>query len=674
MATANILALLVRRSGRRALGTLALTATGVAVASLLILLVAASLPALDGRADRMGWRDPRQASDTEATALQVRSTEIFDGRPIDRVDLALDGGTDPERLPPPPGLRRFPAAGEVWVSPALARLLAAADDDRLDDRFPGTVTGRVGADGLAHEDELVVVVGRQAADLLTAPADPRFRYGRTQARGVVTKVAGFASTGRDQRIDGYRTLAQLAAVLVALPALLLIGSAARLAAAQRHQRLAALRLAGATPNAVVLLTAAETAAAALVGAIVAIVGYALVLGPMAHIPLAGGPWQRDQLWLGVPTLALTLVVVPLVAALCAVAGLRQVSIGPLGVSRRVRPSGMRAVRWLVAIVAWVLFAIAASSSGASVGTGPTFIALGAIIGSFAVVGPWMAWVLGVVLARVARRPPLLLAARRIADDPKGAYRAVSGVVLAGLVCGFLLVALPVLEGGGGKRSDPELTAVIRSDGHQERLAAVRARLAPVAPEAVATVEDRATDDDGVLLSVRPGRGADVDRVRTAVTDVLPYQPLETAGNDGSATEQLVADTARGSAVVAGATLLLATVATAIGAIAAVLDQRVTLTRLRLAGAPVEMLQRARRWQAALPLAVATILSVGSGAVTSLVLTEIIFDVDPGRPGPSTVLALAGIVVVGCLAGVGCAEATRPLLERSTRPDPKGASR
>jgi cell division protein FtsX len=672
MATVRILALLARRSGRRTLGTFALTGVGVAVASLLLLLVAASLPALDGRADRMAWRDPQKASDGTASVLQVRSTEIFEGRPIDRVDLALSDGTDPDRAPHPLGLRRFPAAGEVWVSPAMARLLTATADDRLDRRFPGAVAGRIGPDGLAHEDELVVVVGRRPADLLAERPDHAFEDGRPGARGVVTPVAGFATSGRDHRLDGYRTLAQLAGVLVAMPALLLIGSAARLAAAQRHQRLAALRLAGATPQAVVLLTAAETVAAALMGALVAIVGYAVVLGPMARIPLAGGPWERGQLWLGLPTLALVLVAVPVVAALCAVAGLRQVSISPLGVSRRVRPAGLRAVRWLVVVVGWVMFAVAVSRSGPGVGAGAVFLALGLIIGSFAVVGPWMTWVLGAVLARLARRPPLLLAARRITDDPKGAYRAVSGVVLAGLVCGFLLVAMPVLDGGGGEASDRVLTAVVPRHGHEERLEAVRARITPIAPEAVVDFED--IEDDLVVISMRPGREADVDRIRTAVSDVLPFQPLETAGDDGSATEQLMADIARGSTVVTVATLLLATVATAIGAIAAVLEQRVTLTRLRLAGAPLEVLQRARRWQAALPLAVATIVSVGSGAVTSLVLTELVFDVDPGRPDALTVVSLAGIVLAGCVAGVLCAEATRPLLERSTRPDPKGGSR
>ena len=64
-------------------------------------------------------------------------------------------------------------------------------------------------------------------------------------------------------------MAQLAAVLMVVPTVLLVGALARLTAAQREQRLAGLRLVGATPGLVVAVTALETALAAAVGAIAA---------------------------------------------------------------------------------------------------------------------------------------------------------------------------------------------------------------------------------------------------------------------------------------------------------------------------------------------------------------------------------------------------------------------
>jgi hypothetical protein len=46
------------------------------------------------------------------------------------------------------------------------------------------------------------------------------------------------------------------------------------------------------------------------------------------------------------------------------------------------------------------------------------------------IGPWLCLLAGRGLARVSRRVPGLLAARRIASDPRATFRAVSGVVLA----------------------------------------------------------------------------------------------------------------------------------------------------------------------------------------------------------------------------------------------------
>jgi hypothetical protein len=45
-------------------------------------------------------------------------------------------------------------------------------------------------------------------------------------------------------------------------------------------------------------------------------------------------------------------------------------------------------------------------------------------------GPWLAMAGARVLTRSARRPAALIAARRLADNPRAAYRAVSGLILA----------------------------------------------------------------------------------------------------------------------------------------------------------------------------------------------------------------------------------------------------
>ena len=53
-----------------------------------------------------------------------------------------------------------------------------------------------------------------------------------------------------------------------------------------------------------------------------------------------------------------------------------------------------------------------------------------IIVGLVIAGPWLTMAAARVMARRTSRPGALIAARRLADDPKAAFRAVSGLVLA----------------------------------------------------------------------------------------------------------------------------------------------------------------------------------------------------------------------------------------------------
>jgi TRAP-type C4-dicarboxylate transport system permease small subunit len=53
-----------------------------------------------------------------------------------------------------------------------------------------------------------------------------------------------------------------------------------------------------------------------------------------------------------------------------------------------------------------------------------------IIVGLVLAGPWLTMAAAGVTARRTSHPGTLIAARRLADDPKAAFRAVSGLVLA----------------------------------------------------------------------------------------------------------------------------------------------------------------------------------------------------------------------------------------------------
>ena len=94
---------------------------------------------------------------------------------------------------------------------------------------------------------------------------------------------------------------------------------------------------------------------------------------------------------------------------------------------------------------WTL-SMANESDGAML---PMLVSLGFLMWSPTVVGPWVTSALGGVFTKVWRKPSALLAGRRLRDDPKAAYRASAGVVLAVFAGSMALTLMPSLESEAG---------------------------------------------------------------------------------------------------------------------------------------------------------------------------------------------------------------------------------
>jgi hypothetical protein len=149
--------------------------------------------------------------------------------------------------------------------------------------------------------------------------------------------------------------------------------------------------------------------------------------------LTGQPFFPGDLSLSLADIALIAVGVPVLAVAAARLALRRVQISPLGVSRRVTPAPPRAWR-VIPLLAGLgvlgYFAAAGhpkTTGGQTLAFFPGFLLLTA---GLVIAGPWLAMTGARVLARSARRPAALIAARRLADNPRAAYRAVSGLILA----------------------------------------------------------------------------------------------------------------------------------------------------------------------------------------------------------------------------------------------------
>jgi hypothetical protein len=420
---------LTLRGGRDALARLVITATAVAVGVGLLLATLAAIHAVEAQNARYAWLNSGVPEAIAPDAVPspdplwgALSMDRYAGSRILRVDVAATG---PES-PVPPGLPRLPRPGEYYASPALRHLLALAPPDELGDRYPGRLAGTIGAAALPSPDSLIAVVGRTAANLSRLP-------GAAQVATIATESPG--GCGRCQmgtNADGMALVLSVTAVALLFPVLVLIGTATRLAAVRREQRFAAMRLVGATPGQVAVVASVESTVAAVVGTVVGFGVFALVRGPLSTVPLTGERFYPSDLALTPLDVSLVAVGVPIGASVVALVASRRVRISPLGVSRRVTPRPPRAVRLLplvagVAELTWFIGRRPYTTNGQLLAY---LTGIFLIMGGLVIAGPWLTMVGARLLARLSNRPATLLAARRLADDPRAGFRAVSGVALA----------------------------------------------------------------------------------------------------------------------------------------------------------------------------------------------------------------------------------------------------
>ena len=418
--------------GREAVVRLVIVAIAVGIGVGLLLTAVSAANAVNTQNDRYAWLDTSASSPSQtgsggasAPLRLLLTTDEFGGQTIYRADVAATGPDSPV----PPGIPQDPGPGQYYISPALSALLRNAPADELADRYPGHQTGLIGQAGLPSPDSLVIVVGRSAAQMSHLPGATEVTSFNTTppgSNGGVNRGDGLGAKGLDLVLS-------VVALALLLPVLIFIGTATRLSAARREQRFAAMRLVGATPRQISLIAAVESAVAAAAGVAIGFGLFFVLRVPLAAIPFTSQPFFPAELSLSLPDILAVAVGVPAAAAVVARLALRRVNISPLGVTRRVTPAPPRAWRVLPLLAGLAdlgFFAVhgePASNSGQVLAftTGFALIMIGLVIA-----GPWLTMTGARVLARRASRASTLIAARRLADDPRAAFRAVSGLVLA----------------------------------------------------------------------------------------------------------------------------------------------------------------------------------------------------------------------------------------------------
>jgi hypothetical protein len=530
-------------SGREAVARLIVITVAVALGATLLLATLAGTNAVQAQNSRYAWLSTATvgASGPADPAWWVVRTDYVDGAVLGRVDVAPTG----PRSAVPPGVDRLPGPGEFSASPALSALIRSTPADELGDRFPGREVGTIGPAALPGPDSLLVIVGHHPDDLAAMP-------GARQVTGVVTTDPA-SCDGCVVGMDASALNVLLAVIALALlfPLTMLIGTATRLAAARREQRFAAMRLIGATPRQVSVLAAVESTVAATLGTVLGFGLFLAVRSALAGITFTDVRFFPADLRLTVIDVAAVVVGIPVVAAVAARLALHRVRITPLGVSRRATPRPPRAWRLIpvslgVAELVYFVGRRPETTNGQlqAYMTGLALVTVGLVIA-----GPWLTMLGARITARRANGLATLIAGRRLADNPKAGFRAVSGLMLALFVTS---VATGVITTIVANRTSPHaattattdtLTRSFSSDGRPDGTPAPGADAVPPRLSTlpgvlgIRVVHEHADPDPGAWLGLvscdklppvtgfgRCAPGATVARVRTDTAEQDPIWP------------------------------------------------------------------------------------------------------------------------------------------------------
>lgn len=660
-ATALLSARLLRGGGRRDVQSVALAVVAYAVTTALLIVILGGLLGFQQRAERASaWSVTGASSVSQAGArhsgepVVAAHHEPAAGKSLSVIDIAAgSGGADAV----PPGMSSMPKPGAVYVSPALDELMRTLPDSQLRDRFP-PVAGVLSADSLPTPGSLIAVVGHEPGELASSNGSwdvlspHRFRS-FAEPSASLSVSSGTDSLGVGGSASMYYGLAWLAVVLMAVPLVTLGGAAARLGVSRRNARLAALRLAGATPGQVVGMTAAESMVHAFVGACIG-AALSIILLPVAGVVrFQGSGFGFAGLWIGALPMLGVIVGVALLAGISAVIGLRRVAVSPLGVASRTTPPGISWKRGLVFVAVLIAWNVAARSPG-QFGISMLLIALACVFAVIGVIGPWLISLMAGIRARTASDAPTLLAARRLLDDPKAAWRGVAGLAMAGFVAAVVSV-MPALTSAV---DDPPPTVSISTSGApaaHDLAAGVRAELDDAGLSAQVT-----SSGDSIRIAPAEHTPAAVDAVTTAAVKAAPDSPVTSNTTRAASDDELLPDIRTGVLFTLFVTFVIAASSVGIAQAASTLDRRELYGLMRLAGTELRVLNAVRFKTTLWPLLLTVAVSAGLGLfVMSPLLGALV-------TRPSGLLMLAGCLAAGIALVLAASAASRPILRDVVR--------
>ncbi|MFB7500281.1 ABC transporter permease [Streptomyces sp. NPDC056161] len=434
--------------GREGWTRLLLTAVGVGLGVTLLLLATAVPNALDVRHQRSEDR----VDYTFATTVPPRADNtvvVADVNTTYRERDVLGRLLDPEgpRAPLPPGLTRYPAKGDMVVSPALRDLLASDDGGLLRERLPYRIVGTIGESGLVGSHELAYYAG---------------------ADGLAPKING-SSVGRIHAFgDPHPTPTPSDPILVLLilvvfvallmPVAVFIATAVRFGGERRDRRLAALRLVGSDTRMTRRIAAGEALAGAVLGLVLGAVFFLIARQAAGSVEVFDISVFPSYLNPSPALVVIVAVAVPAAAVLVTLLSLRGVVIEPLGVVRTARPTRRRLWWRLLLPLAGLAMLYPMIGQGRDNGSFNQILVVGGVLLLLVGITALLPWVVEAVVARLGSGPVAWqLAVRRLQLSSGNAARLVNGIAVAVAGAIALQMLFAGVQGDYTEQSGKDLT-------------------------------------------------------------------------------------------------------------------------------------------------------------------------------------------------------------------------
>ncbi|MFC3582738.1 FtsX-like permease family protein [Streptantibioticus rubrisoli] len=394
-----------------------LTAVGVALGVMLLLVAAAVPTMLTNHSDRQYASEPEYA--TGGTRPAANTMLVKGANTTFRQDRISGHLLQPEgpNPPTPPGVHRLPGPNEMVVSPALARLLNAPGSELLRQRLPYRIIGTIGQQGLSAPSDLSYYAGTKA---LSSTQDSFYR------------INHFGMKRESSPLDPILILLIVMVLVVLLmPVMVFIGTAVRFGGERRDRRLAALRLVGADVPMARRIAAGEALFGSLIGLVVGAGFFLVVRQFIGSFTMMGMGVFASDVTPSAPLVALIALAVPAAAVAVTLFALRGVTIEPLGVVRAATPRPRRLWwRLVLPVVGLALLLPLIGRVGMSGSINEYQVASGVVLllVGLALLLPWL---VEAAVRRLRGGPlPWQLATRRLQLSSGTAARMVSGITVA----------------------------------------------------------------------------------------------------------------------------------------------------------------------------------------------------------------------------------------------------